>query len=479
MSNIQFKDFGLSSDILEAIEKLGYKTPSKVQSETIPLIFNNKDLVVKSQTGSGKTAAFAIPLCEKIYLEERSPQVLVLSPTRELALQIKEDFSNIGRFKKVRSLAIYGKEPISLQVNALKQRVHVVCGTPGRVMDHIKRNTLPLDKIKYVVIDEADKMLNMGFIDEVTAIIEKLPHNRETLLFSATMPEEILKLTKRYMKTPINVEIEASASTHSTITQTYYEVYLADKFELLKNLIYTQKPETAIIFCRTKVNVDNLLSEMKKEGFLAASLHGGMLQTDRTNVINSFKRGEFMYLVATDVAARGIDVENITHVINYDIPMEQESYVHRIGRTGRAGKSGFAITFVSPREYSYLKEIEAHYGFEITKGIVPTEEEVKEGKLSFSKVAKAKPKRSKSRALNKDITKIYINAGKKKKIRPIDIAGTISNIDGINAEDIGIIEIQDTFSYVDIFAGKGYLVIEALKTKTIKGKKVKASIARK
>jgi superfamily II DNA/RNA helicase len=481
MNNLNFKDFELSENILEAIEKLGYKKPSEVQQKVIPLILENKDLVVKSQTGSGKTAAFAIPICEKIELEENSPQVLILAPTRELALQIKDDFTNIGRFKRIRSAAIYGKEPISLQINALKQRVHVIAGTPGRVMDHIERNTMNLEKIKYLVIDEADEMLNMGFIDQVKAIIKELPKKRLTLLFSATIPEEILNLCDAYMNSPVNIEVESKSTTANAIEQTYYETEREDKFDLLNKIIYTSLPESSIIFCRTKVNVDTVVSQMKAKGYSCDALHGGMLQADRTEIIKSFKRGDFMFLIATDVAARGIDVDNITHVINYDIPLEKESYVHRIGRTGRAGNKGFAITFVSPKEYRFLKEIEDFYSLKIKKGEIPSPEEVQKCKEIFNERAKIKPKpkKSKNKDLNSEITKIYISAGKKKKIRPGDIAGTISTIEGVNPEDVGIIEIQDNFSYVDILSGKGNIVLEALKHKTIKGKTIRVEVAQK
>lgn len=481
MSESNFRNFGLSDEILESIEKLGYKNPSEVQEKVIPLILNYRDVIAKSQTGSGKTAAFAIPICEKLELEENDPQVLVLSPTRELSLQIKQDFLDIGRFKRLRCAAIFGKEPIRDQIKALKQRIHIIAGTPGRILDHIRRNTINLKKIKYLVIDEADEMLSMGFIDEVTAIIRNLPKNRLTLLFSATISPEILHLCNTYMRNPVNIEINAKSSVADRIEQLYYEVERDEKPDLLNKIIYSSRPESSIIFCRTKDNVDELFFNMKKTGFSCDELHGGMLQVDRTKVINSFKRGEFMFLVATDVAARGLDVENITHVINYDIPMEKESYVHRIGRTGRAGKNGVAITFVSPREYRFLQEIEEHFEFEIKKGVIPSIEEVKEGKSLFIENLKVKPelKKAKNSELNQEITKIYISAGKKKKIRPGDIAGTISSIEGINPDDIGIIEIQDTFSYVDILNGKGEIVMEALKNKSIKGKTIRVAKAQK
>lgn len=481
MTKLNFKDFKLSTDILTSIEKLGYTEPSEVQEKVIPLILKNNDVIAKSQTGSGKTAAFAIPICEKIELEERDPQVLVLSPTRELSLQIKEDFIDIGRFKRIRCIAVFGKEPVTVQINALKQRVHVIAGTPGRTADLIERGVVKLKKIKYLVIDEADEMLNMGFIDQVKSIINKLPKNRLTLLFSATMSEQILDLCDKYMLNPTRIEIKSKSSVTDRIKQLYYQIEYYNKFDLLNKIIYTERPESSMIFCRTKKNVDDLTAKMNDRGYSCRALHGGMLQADRINVIKSFKRGEFTFLICTDIAARGIDVENITHIINYDIPMEKESYIHRMGRTGRAGELGTAITFVTPKEYRFLQEIEEFFNLTIDEGKVPSLEEVRKGKALFKENAKASPKlkKDKSEKLNKGITKIHLSAGKKKKIRPGDIAGTISSIDGVNPEDVGIIDIQDNFSYVEILSGKGNLVLEALKHKTIKGKEVRAQRAEK
>ncbi|MBP2034189.1 superfamily II DNA/RNA helicase [Clostridium algifaecis] len=481
MTKLNFKDFELSSNILSAIRKLGYIEPSEVQEKVIPLVLKNNDVIVKSQTGSGKTAAFAIPICEKIELEERDPQVLVLSPTRELSLQIKEDFIDIGRFKRIRCAAIFGKEPVTIQINALKQRVHIVAGTPGRTLDLIDRGVLKLKKIKYLVIDEADEMLNMGFIDQVKSIINRLPKKRATFLFSATMPKQILDLCDKYMINPTNIEIKSKSSVTDRIKQLYYQVEYYNKFDLLNKIIYTERPESSMIFCRTKKNVEDLTAKMNDRNYSCMALHGGMLQADRINVIKSFKRGEFTFLVCTDIAARGLDVENITHIINYDIPMEKESYIHRMGRTGRAGECGTAITFVTPKEYRFLEEIKEYFNLTIEEGKVPTLEEVKKGKAIFKKSAETSPKLKKDKAekLNKDITKIHLSAGKKKKIRPGDIAGAISSIDGVNPEDVGIIDIQDNFSYVEILSGKGNLVIEGLKDKTIKGKTVRAEKARK
>lgn len=481
MEKLSFKQLGLGEKIIKALDMLNYKNPSEVQEKSIPLILENKDVIVKSQTGSGKTAAFGIPICEKIDIEERNPKVLVLTPTRELAVQIKEDISNIGRLKKVRCAAIFGKQPMKTQMLELKQRVHVVVGTPGRTLDHIDRGNMELRDIKYLIIDEADEMLNMGFIDQVESIIKILPKKRTTMLFSATMPTEIEKLSSKYMIDPIKIEINPKKLTTEKIEQYYYEVEENKKFTLLNKVIYTERPESAIFFCSTKAGVNTLLQKMKNKGYSAEGLHGGMEQKDRLNTMQRFKRGEFRFLVATDVAARGIDIENITHVINYNVPLEKESYVHRIGRTGRAGNKGKAITFVTPYEDRFLSQLEEYINCKLTKKEEPTKEEVISGKQIFESESKKKItiKKDKSANLNKKITKIHINAGKKKKIRVGDIVGAVSNIKGINKDDIGIIDVQDNFSYVDIFGDKGDYVIEQLRNSTVKGKKVRVQKAKK
>lgn len=481
MSELGFKDLGLSKEILEAIKKLGYKEPSEVQKKVIPLILKNNDIIAKAQTGSGKTAAFAIPICERIELEEKLPQVLVLAPTRELAYQIEEDFSYIGKFKRLRCISVFGKEPISNQIRELKQRIHIVVGTPGRVLDHLERGTLNTEKIKYLVVDEADEMLNMGFIEQVEGVFQKLPKNKNTLLFSATLPEEIISLSKKYMKDFINIEIKSKSSVKERINQTYYELESKDKFDLLKKIIYKELPESVIIFCRTKQNVEDVFSKMKSSGYSSGEIHGGMLQKDRIDVMNDFKKGKFMFLVATDVAARGIDVEKVTHVINYDIPMEKESYIHRIGRTGRIGNKGKAITFVTSKEKRFLNEIEEEFSLNIEEGTMPTKEEVENGKKIFEANFKnsVPRKHDKDEKLNETVTRLYLSVGKKKKIRPGDIAGTISSIENVNPEDVGIIDMHDNFSYVEILSNKGQIVFEGLKNKTIKGKTVRVEKAQK
>lgn len=480
MKNTAFHHFNLSEEITRAITALGYKVPTEVQQKVIPAALENRDLIVQSHTGSGKTAAFAIPLCEKVIWEENKPQALVLTPTRELAVQIKEDITNIGRFKRIKAAAVFGKQPFSIQQRELKQKTHIVVGTPGRVMDHISRETLSLEEIKYLIIDEGDEMLNMGFIDQVEGIIKALPKNRVTMLFSATIPEEIKRLCSSYMKRPETIEIESQSIATESIEHYIYEVREEDKFKLLDDIAVTENPDSCIIFCRTKEQVDNLYNKLKAKDYPCEKLHGGLLQEDRLEVMQDFKRGRFMYLVTTDVAARGIDIDSVSLVINYDIPLEKESYVHRAGRTGRAGKAGKALTFAAPYENRFLKQIEEYIGFEITKASPPAKEEVNKGQEEFRNKITRKPKikKDKSSELNKEIMKLYFNGGKKKKIRALDFVGTISNLSGVSAEDIGIIDIQDNISYVEILNGKGPRVLEAMKTTKVKGKLLKVQKAR-
>jgi ATP-dependent RNA helicase DeaD len=481
MSEKKFEDYQLSEEIRRALDVLKYDKPTEVQKEVIPKALANHDLVVKSQTGSGKTASFAIPICEMMDWEEKKPQTLILTPTRELAVQVREDVTNIGRFKRIKAMAVYGKEPFSKQKEELKQKTHVVVGTPGRTMDHIERGTLELDKIKYLIIDEADEMLNMGFIEEVEGIIKELPENRVTMVFSATLPKDVENLCHQYMKEPIHIEIAATGVTTNTIEHAVIEVKDDDKISLLKDVTLVENPDSCIIFCRTKENVEKVFTELEKNNYSCERLHGGLEQEDRFGVMDGFKMGNFRYLVATDVAARGIDIDNVTLIINYDVPMEKEGYVHRTGRTGRAGNKGKAITFTTPYEGKFLKSIERYIGFEIPAMDTPTQDEVASGKAAFEEKLNGRRvvRNNKSARINKDITKLHFSGGKKKKLRAVDFVGTISNIPGVSADDIGIITIQDNLSYVDILNGKGSLVLQAMEHTTVKGKKLKVSKALK
>lgn len=479
MTNINFKDYKLSNEILKSLNMLNYKTPTKVQQEVIPVALENKDVLVKSQTGSGKTATFAIPLCELVDWDENKPQALILTPTRELAIQVKEDVFNIGRFKRIKVPALYGKSSFSLQAKELKQKTHIVVGTPGRTIDHIKEGNFITDNIKYLVLDEADEMLSMGFLEQVEEIISLLPKNRVTMLFSATMPDDINRLSKKYMKNHVTIEIEAKTLTVDRIQQDGYNIEETGKLNLLKDVTTIENPDSCVIFCNTQVKVESLYNELRKLKYPCDKIHGGMEQDERIKVMNNFKKGYFRYLIATDVAARGIDIDNITHVINYDVPVLRENYVHRIGRTGRAGKEGRAITFVMKSDERRMFEIYSYTGKELTMKMKPSKRLVMSLKPEFDKKLeqRQKVKEDKGANLSQEIMKIHINAGKKTKMRPVDIVGTLCSIEGMNAEDIGVISVLDISTYVEILNNKGEMVLKALQTKNIKGRPRKVTKA--
>lgn len=479
MTNINFKDYKLSNEILKSLNMLNYKTPTKVQQEVIPVALENKDVLVKSQTGSGKTATFAIPLCELVDWDENKPQALILTPTRELAIQVKEDVFNIGRFKRIKVPALYGKSSFSLQAKELKQKTHIVVGTPGRTKDHIKEGNFITDNIKYLVLDEADEMLSMGFLEQVEDIISLLPKNRVTMLFSATMPDDINRLSKKYMKNHVTIEIEAKTLTVDRIQQDGYNIEETGKLNLLKDVTTIENPDSCVIFCNTQVKVESLYNELRKLKYPCDKIHGGMEQDERIKVMNNFKKGYFRYLIATDVAARGIDIDNITHVINYDVPVLRENYVHRIGRTGRAGKEGRAITFVMKSDERRMFEIYSYTGKELTMKMKPSKRLVMSLKPEFDKKLeqRQKVKEDKGANLSQEIMKIHINAGKKTKMRPVDIVGTLCSIEGMKAEDIGVISVLDISTYVEILNNKGEMVLKALQTKNIKGRPRKVTKA--
>lgn len=477
-----FTEARLSEEIVRALQGLGYDRPTDVQSQVIPLLLADRDIVVKSQTGSGKTAAYAIPLCELVDWNENKPQALVLTPTRELAVQVKEDITNIGRFKRVKAAAVYGRHPYAVQKLELKQKNHIVVGTPGRVLDHIERGSLSLGRLRYLVIDEADEMLNMGFIDQVEAIIQAVPTERVTVLLSATLPQDVDNLSRKYMNEPEYIEVQGTGGvTTNQIEHSLIKITEADKPKVLQNLLITRNPDSCIIFCRTQELVNQVFRQLADAEYPCDRIHGGMMQEDRFEVMNAFRRGQFRYLVATDVAARGIDIENITLVINYDIPMDKESYVHRTGRTGRAGRTGQAITLMTPREDKYLAEIEQYIGFNIPRTEAPSEEEVSGALEAFEQkiYSRTALKKEKSEEINKEIMKLYFNGGKKKKLRAVDFVGTLARIEGVTAEDIGIITIQDNVTYVEILNGKGPHVLQVMKNTTIKGKQLKVHKANK
>jgi ATP-dependent RNA helicase DeaD len=474
-----FYNYMLSEDIIKALNGLEYDIPTEVQARVIPYALEKNDLIVKAQTGSGKTAAYAIPICESIEWLENKPQALILAPTRELAIQIKEDFTNIGRFKRIKAATVYGRHQFSIEKAELKQKTHVVAGTPGRVMDHINKGTLNLSKINCLVIDEADRMLDMGFMEQVEAIIKELPEERMTMLFSATMPDEVKDIASNYMRTPVNIDVSEAGIMPADVNHFLYITKEEDKFELLTDVMIIEKPDSCIIFCSTKDRVDMVCDRLDDLGYPCNKMHGGMEQSDRLSAMMRFKRGECRYLIATDVAARGIDVENISLVINYDIPLDEENYVHRTGRTGRSGQKGKALSFVVPAQTRYLHNIEKLIGFKIQEITKPSKEEVFIQKPFFDEKISTAPqiKKMKSDQLNKEIMRLRFGGGKKKKLRAANFVGVISNLEGVRPEDIGIIAIQDTLTYVEILNGKGPLVLEAMKNTKINGKLLKVTKA--
>src|SRR5437016_694074 len=378
-----FSELGLSAELLKAIDKLGFEQAAPIQAAAIPLLLNGKDVVGQSQTGSGKTAAFAAPAIEKVDVAQRSTQVLILCPTRELAVQVSEEVHKLAFFKRgLHALPIYGGQSYDRQFYGLKQGAQIVIGTPGRVMDHMRRGTLRLNFLKMVVLDEVDVMLNMGFRDDIELILQDTPKERQTVFFSATIPRPIQQLIEKYARHPQNIAIEQKSMTVPTVEQQFYEVDRRYKIELLTRLIDLHDLKLGIIFCNTKRMVDDLVDHLNAQGYSADRLHGDMSQAMRDRVMNKFRRSNLEFLVATDVAARGIDVENVEVVFNYDLPYDVEDYVHRIGRTGRAGRSGRAISFVAGRELFQIYHIERYTKVKMHHGKPPTAGEVEEARAN-------------------------------------------------------------------------------------------------
>ncbi|MBO1305868.1 DEAD/DEAH box helicase [Enterococcus sp. 669A] len=379
--HLKFKELHLAPELLAAIERAGFEEATPIQEQTIPLALDGKDVIGQAQTGTGKTAAFGLPMLDKIDTKNQILQGLVIAPTRELAIQTQEELFRLGRDKKIRVQAVYGGADIGRQIRGLKDRPHIVVGTPGRMLDHINRHTLKLETVETLVLDEADEMLNMGFLEDIEKIISKVPASRQTLLFSATMPDAIKKIGVKFMNKPEHVKIKATEMTADLIDQYYVKAKDFEKFDVMTRLFDVQTPDLAIVFGRTKRRVDELARGLEARGYKAEGIHGDLSQQKRMSVLRSFKKGDLDILVATDVAARGLDISGVTHVYNYDIPQDPESYVHRIGRTGRAGKGGMSVTFVTPNEMGYLHVIENLTKKRMNPLRPPTEKEAFKGQL--------------------------------------------------------------------------------------------------
>ncbi len=383
MTTKLFSELGLSAELLKAIDKLGYEQAAPIQAEAIPVLLTGRDVVGQSQTGSGKTAAFGIPAVEKVDVSIKATQILILCPTRELAVQVSEEIHKLAFFKRgLHALPVYGGQSYDRQLFGLRQGAHIVIGTPGRVMDHMRRGTLKFDHLKMVILDEVDVMLNMGFRDDIETILQATPKERQTVFFSATIPRPIQQLIERYVRDPQQIRIEQKAMTVPTVEQCYYEVDRRFKIELLARLIDIHDLKLGIIFCNTKRMVDDLVDHLNAQGYSADRLHGDMSQAQRDRVMMKFRKSGLEFLVATDVAARGIDVDDVEVVFNYDLPYDGEDYVHRIGRTGRKGRSGRAISFASGREVFQIRNIERYTNTRITRGKPPTADEVHEARAN-------------------------------------------------------------------------------------------------
>ncbi len=371
----KFSELNISESTQGALERMGFEEATPIQEGTIRYGIEGKDVIGQAQTGTGKTAAFGIPIIEKIDTSNKAVQALVIAPTRELAIQVSEEIYKIGHGKRARVLSVFGGQDIGRQIRALRNNPQIIVGTPGRILDHIKRRTLKLDGVETLVLDEADEMLNMGFIEDINSILENVPETRQTLLFSATMPGPIRKIAETFMKDPEMVKIKSKEMTVENIDQYFVKTQEREKFDVLTRLLNVDKPELAIVFGRTKRRVDEVAHALNIRGYVAEGIHGDLTQSKRMSVLRQFKANKIDVLVATDVAARGLDISGVTHVYNFDIPQDPESYVHRIGRTGRAGQSGIAITFVTPREMNYLRIVENTTKKRMTPLRPPTENE--------------------------------------------------------------------------------------------------------
>ncbi len=519
MDKIQFKSLDLSKEILSAVEDMGFEEATTIQTKSIPLIMSGKDVIGYSQTGTGKTLAFGIPALEMIDSKDKDIQVIILCPTRELTIQVSEEIRKAAKYKrKIKTVPIYGGQPIDRQIKILKQGVQIVIGTPGRVMDHMRRRTLKLDKVKMVVLDEADEMLNMGFREDIETILQDTSLERQTILFSATMSKEIMKITKEYQKNPELIKVVPKQLTVPSIEQYYFELTQAKKLEVLSRLLDLYNPKLSLVFCNTKRKVDELVGQLQSRGYFADGLHGDMKQTVRTRVMNSFRNGSIDILVATDVAARGIDVDDIEAVFNYDVPQDEEYYVHRIGRTGRVGRSGRAFTFVVGRKQIYkLKDIKRYANTTIKRHQIPSISDIEEIKTNqFIEEVKSVIKDEDlskyvkifDRLLEEDFTsvdiaaalikitmdkdhkdqmddseleesisepgmvRLFINVGEKHKIKAKDIVGAIAGETGIKGKVIGAIDIFDKFTFVEVPKENAKEVMSIMKNSQIKGKKI-------
>lgn len=520
MEKIRFEDLKISEDIKRAIADIGFEEPSPIQEQAIPLVLEGKDIIGQAQTGTGKTAAFGIPALEMVDTNSNILQAMILCPTRELAIQATEELNKLGKYKRGLSiLAVYGGQPIDRQIKALKRGVHVIVGTPGRIMDHMNRKTLKTESVRMLVLDEADEMLDMGFREDIETIIQDMSQDKQTVLFSATMPKPILELSKKYQKNAQFVKVVHKQLTVPNIEQKYLEVKESSKLEVLSRLIDIRNPKLAVVFCNTKKRVDEVVSQLQSRGYFVEGLHGDMKQQQRDRVMSKFRNGTIEILVATDVAARGIDVDDVEVVFNYDLPQDEEYYVHRIGRTGRAGRSGIAYTFIAGKAIRKLRDIEHYTKTKIKRAEVPSANDVEEFKASvflekvknvideghlgkyidyveklldedyatidiaaaLIKMATASEDKREEIDTLEDIgdtgaesgmVRLFINVGRNQKIQAKDVIGAIAGETGMQGKLIGKIDIYEKFTFVEVPKEYARDVLNIMKDNTIKGKRI-------
>jgi len=552
-----FARLGLTAYTLRAIEELGYGEPTPVQEQAIPALLAGHDIIAQAPTGTGKTAAYGLPIVERLDEEILQPQALIVVPTRELAIQVSEALHGFGKYREMVTLPIYGGQPYDRQLRALARGVQVVVGTPGRLLDHLQRGTLQLGAVRTVVLDEADEMLDMGFIEDIEAILAQLPEQRQSELFSATIPPRIGALAAKYMHEPENVRVAAREAVAPRVQQVYYEVANTAKPEALSRILDLEEPDSAIVFVRTRRDADEVAEQLNALGYLAQAIHGEVNQAQRERILERFRAGRTQLLVATDVAARGLDIPEVSHIINYDLPLDAESYVHRIGRTGRAGRSGQALTLVTPREMRQLRFIEHAIHRRLQRLRLPTPADVAArrrasfredllqildgGQLdpfltlvedlsgsrdpaelaaaAFKMAAQAREavrparidiwspalaaepepaaleeaeepravprgaragrgRREQVERGTRGMSRLFLRVGRQDGVRPADVVGAIANEAGIAGDSIGDIDIYDTFSFVDVPADAAEQVRAALNRTTIRGRQVKATLAR-
>ena len=519
METIKFEELNLSPEILRAVSDMGFEAASPIQAKSIPAIMEGGDVIGQAQTGTGKTAAFGIPLLEKVDHKLKKLQAVVLCPTRELAIQVAEEMKKLSKYMHgIKNLPIYGGQDIVKQIRSLKAGTQIIIGTPGRVMDHMRRKTIKLDNVHTIILDEADEMLNMGFREDIETILEEIPEERQTVLFSATMPRPILDITRKYQKNAQMIKVVKKELTVSNIDQFYYEVKPKNKEEVLSRLLDIYNPKLSLIFCNTKKKVDELVSSLQVRGYFAEGLHGDLKQSQRDRVMQSFRTGKTEILVATDVAARGIDVDDVEAVFNYDLPQDDEYYVHRIGRTGRAGRTGYAFTFIVGKEVYKLKDIQRYCKTRIKAQPIPSLDDVTATKTEkiFEKLNNileedlqsmidliethinetdttamdiaagflkmylgteeeqevAAKSSFENTGAEEGMVRLFINIGRKQDTRPGDVLGAIAGETGIPGKLVGSIDVYDKYTFVEVPREYASEVLEAMKNAKIKGKTI-------